>query len=337
VLAAQASGTGMVKSKYFQAHGLVIILVVALVIAILPLPQMAFAQNFSATTLENAKLRSGAGTNFPNQEIIPAGTSIIAIGRNTESTWIQVNYNGTIGWVQAYLLEVDGNPSRLPVTISPRDDTINSTSTEEPAADSVVNAVTITTINVRAFPRTGTRHLGVLSPVTEIVLVARSGTGNAIWYGIDYNGQRGWVAGWLLRIDGNTNTIPDVTDRLPALEKLQASLDSAIITLEPIENVWYNLANGQNTFCSSTPFPPPLVADIDESILEANPDISETLQLLNFGVDETQKAIDAWDNECSLDREIVTDEVVTKGVQAVDNANNAFIEVQNRINTMYKN
>lgn len=43
------------------------------------------------------------------------GTTITIIGRNEDTTWVVIAYQGEIAWIPSYPLDVNGNPKGLPV------------------------------------------------------------------------------------------------------------------------------------------------------------------------------------------------------------------------------
>jgi uncharacterized protein YraI len=63
-------------------------------------------------------IRSGAGTQFGRIGRLPAGSTAQVVGRTTNNTWWQINYNGIVGWVAAeYAIIQQGvNVGSIPVT-----------------------------------------------------------------------------------------------------------------------------------------------------------------------------------------------------------------------------
>jgi uncharacterized protein YraI len=63
-------------------------------------------------------LRSGPGTQFARLGRIVAGGQAAVIGRNAATQWLQVNYNGIVGWVSAqyFVLPSGTNVNNIPVT-----------------------------------------------------------------------------------------------------------------------------------------------------------------------------------------------------------------------------
>ncbi len=70
------------------------------------------------TLVQNMNVRTGPGTNYPIAGPGPAGESAKVVGRNADSSWLQVEYpltaDGT-GWVYTKLVQVNGNPETVEV------------------------------------------------------------------------------------------------------------------------------------------------------------------------------------------------------------------------------
>lgn len=58
----------------------------------------------SAITTASVNMRSGPGTNFPIITVLPANAFLAVTGRNSDSSWFQVVFNGQQGWVSASYL-----------------------------------------------------------------------------------------------------------------------------------------------------------------------------------------------------------------------------------------
>lgn len=67
------------------------------------------------TTTDNAQLRSGPGREHSSLGIVPYNTTLPAAGRNEDSSWVMVSYNGSTGWIAQFLLSWTGNLDTLPL------------------------------------------------------------------------------------------------------------------------------------------------------------------------------------------------------------------------------
>lgn len=73
----------------------------------------------NVTTVSDARLRSGPGRNYSTLATVDGGITLPATARNQDSSWIKVNFNGTVGWVSAQLLTSTGDLNSLPVELPP--------------------------------------------------------------------------------------------------------------------------------------------------------------------------------------------------------------------------
>ncbi|OEF98729.1 SH3 domain-containing protein [Desulfuribacillus alkaliarsenatis] len=133
-------------------------------------------------TGNTVNLRSGPGTNF----------SIVAVARNGEvlnvtgksGSWFNIRMsNGSTGFIADWLVRDYSSSS-------------NNTNTSNDSSSSQVLVSTVTghVVNVRATASTSGNILGVVRNGNEVV-VKRQLNG---WYEIDFNGQSGYVASFLL-------------------------------------------------------------------------------------------------------------------------------------------
>ncbi len=335
-------------------------LVLVLALALAAVPVLHAQGDVPVVTIYDAVLRGGPGTAFDSVGGVPVGTTLPAMGRNTDSSWIQVNFDGTVGWIASKLLEWSGDITVLPVMSGqPASDAPEAA----PVAPGGVTATNGSGINVRSGPSTNDAVLGQLAAGTTVGLNARSGSGRSMWVRFDYNGQAGWLASWVVTINGDANSLPDVNgapqadaphadapqasvpltaDRAALLDQLQAALDKARGELQPIADKWHSLAGGLDVSCIDSPTTTTPVT-INAS---AHSDIQDAVNTLNWGVGETQNAMDQWIAEClNLDRDFevrddgtvvyfVPRDVMDSGWTVIAHAEGAFTDVQNRINAM---
>ena len=109
-----------------------------------------------------------------------------AIGRNADSSWLQLNVNGVIGWVNRSYVNAP-NFQSLPVTD-------NSTPLPPPASSSAT--VLAYFLNVRSSPNAFAPILTVIARGQVYPVVGRNSA--ATWVQINVNGTVGWVnRGWV--------------------------------------------------------------------------------------------------------------------------------------------
>jgi uncharacterized protein YraI len=68
-----------------------------------------------ARSIYNVAIRTGPGLTYGLQAELPAYTDALLLGRTDDNSWVQVNYEGTEGWVAAWLITASGDITNLPV------------------------------------------------------------------------------------------------------------------------------------------------------------------------------------------------------------------------------
>jgi uncharacterized protein YraI len=66
-------------------------------------------------TLVNLNFRTGPGTEFESMQVIPRGSTVEVTGRNADTSWLRVNFNGRTGWVIARFVRSETKFDDLPV------------------------------------------------------------------------------------------------------------------------------------------------------------------------------------------------------------------------------
>lgn len=74
-----------------------------------------FDTGFAAFVLGESALRSEPGLQAERVGIVPNSVTIPVLARNQDGSSIQVNYNGHVGWIAAFLLRISTDPLDLPV------------------------------------------------------------------------------------------------------------------------------------------------------------------------------------------------------------------------------
>jgi uncharacterized protein YraI len=174
-------------------------LAIALALVVLFLPAAsALAQSpATLTATANLRIRSGPGVGYARIGALPAGASAQALGRDAGSSWAYVDYQGTRGWVAAWLATVSGDFDALPVTQPDGSGALAAA----PSADSGVTAVPSVNLRVRSGPGTGYPTVTTIPAGTSVPVLGYDAA--ADWIRVDYNGQQGWSAAWLATINGD--------------------------------------------------------------------------------------------------------------------------------------
>jgi N-acetylmuramoyl-L-alanine amidase len=134
-------------------------------------------------------VRSGPGTTYAPIGQINPGTPFAVTGQ--QGSWYAIDYYGQTGWVAGWLVTTDGAAATPAAPTTP------------PAGGASLQAK-ITGLNVRSGPGTTYDILGQINPGTSFAITGQQGS----WYAIDYFGQTGWVAGWLVTTGGAPTPAP---------------------------------------------------------------------------------------------------------------------------------
>ena len=158
----------------------------------------------SVTAARDVNKRRGPGTGYRVVGNLAANTPYPVIGETTGEdgyVWFQV---GDGGWVRSDVVTASGD------CLTPGSEAPQTSPPEQPAPVGSVNGTNATVLNVRNGPSTNAAQLGQLPAGSAIGLNGRWGSGGTLWVRFDFNGQPAWVAGWLLNISGDPNTLPDM-------------------------------------------------------------------------------------------------------------------------------
>ena len=268
------------------------------------------------TTQDNVSLRVGPGVAFERLAIVPAATTLPALGRAPDTSWVQVDYNGQHGWIAARLLVWSGDLVSLPVS------TIN----EIP----VVRIGTIGTIyaNTRLFDRDFQPVSGAAVTQGPIEITGRLGSGRYIWLQVDYQGNLYWVRSWEIDYGDNYRRVLDISylfaySRLT--RQIERDLSSANQGLDRIENIWNQLAAGANVSCG---YIPALVRRaVPDSDVNREPIFAPLITAIDSAVTEINAAISAFADACGRpdDQFFLTQEEVRAALDHLSSARRNLI------------
>lgn len=196
----------------------------------------------SAVTAESFRIvnvRSGPGvTNAVIGQLQP-GTRVPVIGRNNEDgDWLLIELSSERGWVALFVVEVTGNVSSLPVVDWTESIPGALVPVEVAAAPPILAAplesVTATAYrraNVRETPSTQAAVIGILERGANVMVVGRDGENND-WILVQTGDLTGWVAFFLVSLNGDPNTLPIVPVGVTELDAVNEGVTSIqVITL----------------------------------------------------------------------------------------------------------
>jgi uncharacterized protein YraI len=113
------------------------------------------------------------------------GQTYAIVGRNAAGNWLQLNVNGTIGWVNAAFV-ITANAANVPVV----DET--PTQPQPTAQPTGFTITTLANLNLRTAPATNSTSLVIIPRGQSATVVGRNT--NASWLRVTYNNQTGWVS-----------------------------------------------------------------------------------------------------------------------------------------------
>ncbi len=199
----------------------------------------------TAMPIYTINFRSGPGTTYSIIGSVPGGAVVTVTGRSADAQWAQVTYNGTSGWLAAWLLTVNGNLSGAPV-VTPASAPSPTPVPSTPSTPSGLTASPFSTINFRAGPGTNYGIIGSVPGGTVVPVIGR--TSDAQWAQVTYNGATGWLAAWLLAINGNLNSAP-VVGTTPAAQPTPVPSTpppTGGVTATPNSNINFRSGPGTN-------------------------------------------------------------------------------------------
>ena len=200
------------------------LLVVALFAVALP-AQAQTQTTLQAQTLYNVNIRTAPGTNRSIIDVLPATSEFTAIGRNAENTWVQVEFEETVGWSAAWLLVFEKDTIELPVT----------TDVEAPPATDPGPFDTLIpfNMNVREYPDVNSAEIDEIPFLTDATAVARDESNS--WVQIEYGrGNTGWVALWKIVLLGDVGELPVANLPPPTATPVSTQATQETVTTEQV-------------------------------------------------------------------------------------------------------
>ena len=175
----------------------------------------AFAQTETAVLAQSYRtvnVRSGPGTQYDVIGQLQDGMIVPVTGRSDEdSNWLRIDFNGREGWVAYFTVSLMSSPNNLPI-VEPRETAESGVLPTAAPATPVLQAATGTyvtafrRVNVRSGPSTDDARVGFLSPGDTADILGRAD--DREWLLIDFEGQPGWVAYFVVSVTGRLDNVP---------------------------------------------------------------------------------------------------------------------------------
>ncbi|RMF82403.1 MAG: hypothetical protein D6737_01855 [Chloroflexi bacterium] len=160
--------------------------------------QPAVTNAFATVNTARLNLRSAPNTSSDVLTVMERGETYPIVGRNADSTWWQLDVNGTMGWVFNALVQVTGTEN-VPVTNQSSGPAVTPTGFTVRADETVI---------IREGPGTRTAVLGQFPAGRTAELIARSFDNS--WWRIRFNNVVGWVSAQFATPESSTdlNVVP---------------------------------------------------------------------------------------------------------------------------------
>jgi N-acetylmuramoyl-L-alanine amidase len=208
----------------------------------------------TAQAYRTVNVRSGPGIQYDIIGQLTNGDQVRVIGRSDEENdWLQIEYKDGTGWVAYFTVTVMSAVDKLPIV----DATDSPSVTPTPVRDSGnkipasgdLYVTAFRRVNVRSGPGLAREQIGTLEPGDTADITGRT-TDNQ-WLQINFNGQSGWVAYFVVTVTGSLNAAavidlpienqvtpeptapPQITARYNINLRAEPMLDSSLITVIP--------------------------------------------------------------------------------------------------------
>jgi uncharacterized protein YraI len=165
----------------------------------------------TATAKSTLRLRTAPNTTAQQVGTVPFDTTVPVFGKNGAGDWFYVEYTGVRGWVAGWFCLLNGDINALPVLPdnvggggAPGPTPVPGT----PSAPTGVTAHTTSNTRMRSGPDTSYSQIGTIPAYLDVVVLGRNNVSS--WLYVEYNGQKGWIAAWLVTINGDLATVPVV-------------------------------------------------------------------------------------------------------------------------------
>lgn len=270
------------------------------------------------TTQDFISFREGPGTGFKRITVINPEVTLPAYGRTSDTRWVQVMYEGQLGWLASYWLVWSGDVINLPV------DGLNPVPFIRRAA--ALGRTTRETLYYRNRV-TPEDELGTIPSGTVVELTGRIGEGRAFQMQVRYEGQLVWVGSWDIRIiDGDYRRLLDLAYLYPYGRLiLQLEEDLALVSGSYTQSldVWNRLDRGDQVACS--PIPVRANRSLTDTDAAKERSFLPAAEALNSAVDSINLTISAFEDTCNNPNVILTRDMINAQLTELDNAERNLI------------
>ncbi len=282
------------------------------------------------TTQDYSSLRRGPGIGFERLEILPPATTLPAIGRTTDATWIQVVYGETTGWIFWRLLIWSGNMIELPA------DGVNPAPFIRLKRQQITVGQEMVIYEQRGYGPGDRVQFPAEQATVEVT--ARLGYGESFYLQFWYVDRYYWIGNWSLKLADyrafvrapNAGYVYPFGRLYPDLVRAYSDSYSTFVT---ISSLWGGLASGQSVSCDSRPELSER-PDITEDDLSIEPIFLPAFRVLEEAINQTNVAIELLNDACQqtgADRFLTTD-IVNQALTTLADAGRSFDLLEDLLN-----
>jgi hypothetical protein len=275
-------------------------LLAALLVAFMTLASNVHAQEIAWGQVipESAFLRAEPLPTAERVSSVFEGDSLIAVGRNADATWFEVQRPGSqgTGWIAADLLRETFRAWDVPITS-------NAGVEGELVLDTGLDAFILANAVLRGEPFiSGTPLLTIPHSVTLPILGRNQ---DASWLKINYNGTVGWVSETLIEPSGDLMTAPLGLDlpplavnviiippevQLAQVERVRAFAREQIDFALGLSNYWQLLLRGEILPCT----PPGFVTELQRTPrdIQQLPELQRWLPRLDDSIEAINNSLE---------------------------------------------
>ncbi len=276
------------------------------------------------TTQGNVSLRLGPGTAFERLTVVPAATTLAAVGRTPDTSWIQVEFEDQRGWMASRYLVWSGNVAALPVS----------------AVDElpVVRLGILGRIgsNTRLFDNSFRPVAGVAVEAGTVEITGRLGQGRYIWLQVNYRGALYWVRSWEIDYDADYSRVIDIAYLFPysrIVGGVRADISETSNRLASIEGIWTNIANGGAASCLARDQPRIALRRVPDADIRREPRFAPVIAALDAAVLDINATVSAFNQACARpsDQFFLTEDEVREALARLQDARRNLLLAQSLI------
>lgn len=231
------------------------------------------------------------------------GDVLYAVGRNADGTWFEVQRpmrDARVGWVSRGFFSYTFDTTLLPIT-----DLTTGVAGDEPVVDTGVSVFVLTEALLRDAPNLDAAQIGIVPVQITIPVIERSPDNN--WIRVNYLGQTGWLAEFLVRVPVSIDDIPIAeeflninllpieiipveTQRNQAVRLLEYATPIKVVSQE-VAVFWSQLTAGYTIPCN-----PPASGftyfDVSQQDLYELPELRGASRLIPTAIDDLNTSIE---------------------------------------------